>query len=176
VKRKYLGDSYDAVKRLWQQVFSELAPLFAEPQFVPEEIQSEFTLLTQIPLLTTPRPRVFSIFNDPDTGIRLPGRDQTEGRTHVSLSTIFQQLTNSAVRCVITYDQSDYRDSGLNLSAQRDAKMQWLAGKRVASFYYVSHAPFLFAFPIAAVMNEAKLLLRKTGIPATRLQELTSDA
>ena len=34
MKRDYLGDSYDAVKRLWQQALSGWAPLYAEPRFI----------------------------------------------------------------------------------------------------------------------------------------------
>ncbi len=33
VKRAYLGDSYDAVKRLWQQLLAEWAPLHASRDF-----------------------------------------------------------------------------------------------------------------------------------------------
>jgi hypothetical protein len=73
MKRDYLGDSYDAVKRLWQQVLAEWATLYAEPQFLPQDLREDFTRLTGIPLLTGRHPRDYSILNDPDTGIRLPG-------------------------------------------------------------------------------------------------------
>ncbi len=43
MKRVYLGDSYDAVKRLWQQALTEWAPLYVEPQFIPKDIQAEYT-------------------------------------------------------------------------------------------------------------------------------------
>ena len=51
MKRDYLGDSYDAVKRLWQQALLDWAPLYAEPRFMPQDLQEEFTRLTGIPML-----------------------------------------------------------------------------------------------------------------------------
>ena len=41
MKRQFLGDSYDAVKRLWHEAFSDWAPLPAEPRFIPEGIRQE---------------------------------------------------------------------------------------------------------------------------------------
>jgi len=87
VKRQYLGDSYDAVKRLWQEILAEWAPLHAEPRFIPEDIRSEFTAFTRIDLLNEHRPMFYAILNDPDTGIRLPNRlNQSDGRSHITLA------------------------------------------------------------------------------------------
>ena len=72
MKGQYLGDSYDAVKRLWQEVLAEWVQLYAEPRFIPGDIRSKFTAFTRIPLLNERRPTVYAILNDPDTGIRLP--------------------------------------------------------------------------------------------------------
>ena len=171
MKRKYLGDSYDAVKRLWQETFSEWAPLFAEPRFIPEDIQNEFTALTRIPLLGINRPSFYSIFNDPDTGIRLPNRpNQREGATHSNLPTIKKQLTEPAVCCVITFDQSHHRERGFSPVDQRNAKVSWLRKQRKHAFYYVSHAPFLFAFSKHGDMKEARARLLKLGIPESRIE------
>lgn len=52
-------------------------------------------------------------------------------------------------RAVITFDQSNYRLSGLKLDEQRQVKMRYLAKSGLFSFYYVSHAPFLFTCPSA---------------------------
>lgn len=156
MKRKFLGDSYDAVKRLWQEAFSEWAPLLAEPRSIPEDIRGEFTTVTRIPLLNDHRPAVYSIFNDPDTGIRLPDREnQNEGVTHINLATIANQLSNSTARCVLTFDQSHHRELGFTPADQRNAKVLWLRRRGLCAFYYVSHAPFLFAFSKEAHMKEA---------------------
>lgn len=87
MKRQFLGDSYDAVKRLWQETLVEWAPLLAESRFIPEDIRSDFTAFTRIPVISNNRPPIYSILNDPDTGIRLPDRqNQREGLGHINLS------------------------------------------------------------------------------------------
>jgi hypothetical protein len=172
MKRQFLGDSYDAVKRLWQQTFLEWAPLLAAPQFIPEDIQHEFTVLTRIPVLAANhRPQNYSIFNDPDTGIRLPDRaNQSEGASHINLVTISNQAKAAAVRCVITFDQSHHRESGFSPRDQRAAKVRWLEKDGLHAFYYVSHAPFLFAFSELTNLKEARDLLRAVGIPDSRFE------
>lgn len=171
MKRQYLGDSYDAVKRLWQEIFGEWAPLHAEARFIPDDIRTSFTLFTRIPILGTQRPSFYAILNDPDTGVRLPGRpNQREGCTHVSLATIHEQLQGVGVRCVITFDQSSHREPGLTPKDQRAEKVRWLQHRGVAAFYYVSHAPFLFAFSGPKHKREARDLLRRAGMPDIRIE------
>ncbi|MBU1181610.1 MAG: hypothetical protein KKF00_05485 [Proteobacteria bacterium] len=175
MKRDYLGDSYDAVKRMWQGMFADLAPLYAEPRFIQENLRAEFTLLTGIPMLLDKTKGVFSILNDPDTGIRLPGeRNQSEGRTHIAIDTIATQLKRGPL-CVITFDQSDYRNNGMKRNQQRRAKMQALAEKGLHSFYYVSHAPFLFAAPDLHSFLRIRTILRTAGIPEWRLESISKD-
>ncbi len=170
MKREFLGDSYDAVKRLWQETFSEWAPLLAESRFIPEDIRDDFTAITRIPLLIDRCPPAYSIFNDPDTGIRLPDRkNQNEGVTHINLATIANQLSNPAVRCVLTFDQSHHREPGFTPSDQRNAKVLWLRRQGLRAFYYVSHAPFLFAFSEEAHMREVRVRLLQVGIPESRI-------
>ena len=172
MKGQYLGDSYDAVKRLWQEIFAEWAPLHAEPRFIPKDIRNEFTAFTRIPLLNEHRPMLYAILNDPDTGIRLPKRaNQSEGKSHIALPTIREQLRNAAVQCVITFDQSTHREAGLSPQSQRDEKLQWLQRERLSAFYYVSHAPFLFAFSESARMELALRLIERAGVPADRIEK-----
>lgn len=171
MRRQYLGDSYDAVKRLWQELFAAWAPLLAEPKFIPEDIWHDFTAFTRIPVLANRRPPIYSIFNDPDTGIRLPDRkNQKEARSHISLATIAGQLRNSEVRCVVTFDQSHHREQGFSQKDQRNAKIQWLEHEGLHAFYYVSHAPFLFAFSSPIHMEQARNLLLKAGVPEGRIK------
>jgi hypothetical protein len=177
MKRAYLGDSYDAVKRLWQELLAPTAPLFAEPRFIPAELQLDFTRLTGIPILSSQPPGVFSILNDPDTGIRLPGEEnQSESRTHISISTVLEQLQRLQPRCVITFDQSDYRHGHLARDEQRRAKIASLSEAGASGFYYVSHAPFLFAFSTSAALREIHELLIHAGIPANRLETIDHNA
>lgn len=172
MKRRYLGDSYDAVKRLWREVLAEWAPLYAEPRYIPEDIRSAFTTFTHIPVLTDSRPRVYAVLNDPDTGIRLPGRkNQSEGGTHITLPTIHKQVRSAGVRCVITFDQSSHREPGLTRQDQRNAKRAWLRHHGVSAFYYVSHAPFLFAFSGPKHMKQARDILQRAGVPDWRIED-----
>jgi hypothetical protein len=171
MKRAYLGDSYDAVKRLWQQVFAGWAPLYANRQFIPDDIQSEFTCLTGVPMLCGDTSGPYSVLNDPDTGIRLPDEDnQSESRKHITLATICGQLRREAARAIVTFDQSDYRHSKLKLDEQRRVKMRYITASGLFAFYYVSHAPFLFAFPSADMRHELRQRLLSFGVPDTRLE------
>ena len=177
MKRDYLGDSYDAVKRLWQQVLQDSAPLFAEPRFLPPELRLDFTRLTNIPMLPPQPPAVFSILNDPDTGIRLPAEDnQSETRTHTSITAILHQFQQHSPRCIVTFDQSDYRHSDLKRDEQRLAKMRSLSAGNAFSFYYVSHAPFLFAFPTLGALQDIRALLLRAGIPENRFETFNQRA
>jgi hypothetical protein len=171
MKRAYLGDSYDAVKRLWQQALQGWAPLFAEPRYLPIDIRSEFTRLTGIPMLADRPPTPYAILNDPDTGIRFPkGKNQREGRRHIALLTIANQVHSPGVRAVLTFDMSIHRNGGLKREQQRHAKMRFLFDHGVWSFYYVSHAPFLFAFRDDRARQQLRTRLQKFGIPADRIQ------
>lgn len=171
MKRDYLGDSYDAVKRLWQQVLCDWAPLYAEPRFISRDLREDFTRLTSIPMLPDAAPPRYSILNDPDTGIRLPGEDnQTESRTHIALTTIRDQIQQHTPRTVISFDQSDYRHSELKRDEQRHAKMRYLADAGLFAFYYVFHAPFLFAFRDVDSCTQLRERLLSFGIPDDRFE------
>jgi len=157
MKREFLGDSYDAVKRMWCEVLAPWAPLYAELQFFPDEqLRRDFTKLTGIQMLTDKPKGNYSILNDPDTGIIMPGAQNPKVTSaHVTIDFIASQLpTKKGCRCVITFDQSDYRNSGQSREEQRRAKMCRLADEGLRCFYYVSHAPFLFAASDAEAMEE----------------------
>ena len=172
MKWAFLGDSYDAVKRMWRDMLADWAPLYAEPRFIPgNKLQQAFTRLTRIPMLPGEPAHPYSILNDPDTGIRLPGeQNQQEGRTHVTIETIADQLHHGA-RCVVTFDQSDYRRSNLSLGEQHRMKLRFLSRKGGDGFYYVSHAPFLFAATDAATLGQIRKILADAGLPDNRIED-----
>ena len=173
MKRDHLGDSYDAVKRLWRDLLQDWAPLGANSRFIPEDLREDYTHLTGIPVLEDKPPRPYSILNDPDTGIRLPReKNQSERRTHIAIPSIVQQLQGSGARCVITFDQTNYRGHELNLQGQRQAKIHAQNKKDFESFYYVSHAPFLFSVPDRKTFQDLWKLLTGAGIPASRLEKI----
>ena len=166
MERGKLGDSYDAVKRLWQEVLEKWAPLYANPRFVPEDLEAEYTRLTRIPLFREAPSGPYSILNDPDTGIRLPdAANQRESRRHIALHSIAEQLRLTKVRAVITFDQSNYRLTGERFKAQRQAKMRYLANEGFFPLYYASHAPFLFTCRSARMRREVRELLLDVGVP-----------
>jgi hypothetical protein len=174
VKPEYLGDPYDAVKRLWCELLSGWAPLCAETRFipdVPEDFRARYTLFTRIPMLTEDqRAAPFSILNDPDTGIRLPdARNQVEGRTHVTVASITNQFCDGNVRCVVTFDQS--YDRSKDRSQQRQKKMDYLTAKGFPSFYYVRpQVSFLFTVRDASMLQTLRGILTNPGLPANRLE------
>ena len=170
MKRKFLGDSYDIVKRFWRELLHGWAPIYAAPQFVPAELQEDYVMLLGIPMLAeTGSLTAHSILNDPDTGIRMPsGKDQSEGRTHITLGTIARQLSQGA-RCVVTFDQSNYRNLKLPRELQHELKRRHLAEAGVSSFYYDSHAPFLFATADPQSDFKVRRILRTAGVPDDRI-------
>jgi len=173
MKREFLGDTYDAVKRLWRDVLQDWAPLYFEPRFVPDDLREEFARLTGIPVLEDGTAGPHTILNDPDTGIRLPGTgNQAEGRTHITVPSVASQLRMQGVRCVITFDQSDYRGGHLDRRAQRQIKLGALREEGFDGFYYVSHAPFLFAAPDRSTCAAVWRLLTAAGLPVSRLEAL----
>lgn len=177
MKRSYLGDSYDVLKRLWQELLADWAPLYATPTFIPIDLRQEFTQLTRIPMLPDDPPSIYSILNDPDIGIRLPGEDnQEEGYTHISIKTIIDQLRDNGAQCVITYDQSNYRNIGMKLDEQRKVKMRRIVSKGFHGFYYVSHAPFLFAVPNTDALSQIQIILKNAGIPGKRFEKYQSQS
>ena len=173
---KKLGDSYDAVKRLWYEIFKKWgARLHADSRFFPrddlDDLQARYTRLTTIPVLHGTPAGPYSILNDPDTGIRLPdAADQKEGLTHIRLDTISEQLRPAKVRAVVTFDQSHYRQREETFERQREAKMRYLTTKGLFAFYYASHAPFLFTCRTASTLQGLRRLLLTFGIPKEKLE------
>lgn len=175
LNRKYLGDSFDAVKRVWADVLSGWAPLYANPRFIPSDLRSEFTAYTHIPVLSKDHVGNHAVLNDPDTGIYAPSReDQRVSVKHVSLGYIQHQLRNPFVRCVVTFDQSKHRTKKQTASDQRCAKLIWLERRGIPAFFYVSHAPFLFAFANPTDLKHASERFIQAGIPSTRFHRLGS--
>jgi hypothetical protein len=170
--RKYLGDSFDIVKRFWQEVIYHWAPLYANPRFIPKELRKEFTQLTRIKIWEKGKKyKRYAILNDPDTGIRSPnGKNQSEGVHHIRLATIIDQLSSGGPRCVVTFDQA-FRRHRIDAKQQRHSKLRHLHNKGISAFYYVSHAPFLFAFPNKSSLEELKRILIEAGIPSDRIED-----
>jgi hypothetical protein len=143
----YLGDSYDLVKRFWVENLRSVAPRFAHPSFIKEGIRDRYTTLTRIPILNLDvLPSVpFGIFLDPHTGIPLPN-ESSQGKTvsHATLPFMVEMNGKYHPSYMICFDQSYHRRHALSADGQREAKRDFLRERGIASFYYISHASFLF--------------------------------
>lgn len=174
MRHEFLGDSYDAVKRLWCQLLGSWATVYAHPQFIPLDLRTAYTRLTKIEMLPDKPRGAFSILNDPDTGITTKAQPSL-CVTHVSIEQIAYQCRSSGARCVTTFDQSFKRSTaeGDN-TTQRQVKLRALTEHGIPCFYYASHAAFLFAFASENCMAEAMSLLVSGGIPQRRIEEVKS--
>jgi hypothetical protein len=178
--KKHLGDSFDVVKRFWREQLAEIALLHAHPLFVEIDIRIEFTKLTEIPVIEfKEKPRFpFGLFFDPDTGIALPGDAIImPRRSHATLPFIVDEFKRWQPKYAICYDQSKHRKhkKGWTVEQQRAEKQSYLRERKIASFYYVSHAPFLFMAKESPTLEHIRNHLISLGIPEkVRLQPIVS--
>jgi len=171
VHKQYLGDSYDVVKRFWAESFRSIAPLYAHSRFVPLGIRDQYVSLTAIPILDSPPMTPFGILLDPDTGIPLP-KESTEQATakHAPLRFIVEINEELRPTYLICFDQSYHRKHLLTREEQREEKRKYLRDHQLNSFYYVSHAPFLFLSREAEALEAIRAKLSLLGIPSCRLE------
>ena len=141
MREKYLGDSFDIVKRFWAKHLAVIGPLFAHPRFVPPALSDAYTALTSIPIYDRSAPlsvqKTFGILLDPHTGVPLPSEVGELNASHAPLGFIeaeWQQLKPTYMVC---FDQSYHRRHELCRKDQRMCKMFWLNEHNIYSFYYV---------------------------------------
>lgn len=173
MNKEYLGDSYDLVKRFWSENLRSVAQLYACPKFVPQTIQPDYTTLTSIPILNPDRlpERPFGIMLDPHTGIPLPVEGSADASaSHVSLSYILQINEKFRPLYMICFDQSYHRSHELCKAKQLEQKREFLRGRGIGSFYYNSHAPFLFMAEDEENLRAVRSRLLSRGIPERRLE------
>ncbi|SRR6266568_476018 len=173
MNKKYLGDSYDLVKRYWAESLHSVAPLFAHSRFILNEIRSQYFLLTTIRILDphgslpeTP----FGILLDPDTGIPLPSCSREKATAkHSPLKFILDVNEQLKPQYIICFDQSHRRQNGFSMRDQRTEKRNFLQERGLGSFYFESHASFLFASQFSNVLEVLRNRLVTAGIPLNRL-------
>jgi hypothetical protein len=168
---KHLGDSYDLVKRVWAENLGSIAPMYAHPRFIPARIREKFIAVTLIPILdlaACPQ-QPYGLFLDPHTGIPLEAAAKTT-ISHASLAFIIEVKKSLAPAYMICFDQSCHRKHELDVSEQRAQKRSFLQKHGISSFYYVSHAPFLFMASKAATLADLRQRLLEVGIPQERFQ------
>lgn len=173
VDKRYLGDSFDIVKRFWAERLRAVAPLLAHPRFVPADLKSQFERMVSMRVLDrneTPA-GPFGLFLDPHTGVPLPTAPrQTATVSHAPLAFIEAEFSRLRPRYLVCFDQSHDRVPDLGRSDQRALKRADLKSRSLFSFYYVSHAPFLFAASDTAVLESLRSRLVEAGIPEWRFE------
>lgn len=136
-------------------------------------MREEYTALTDIPVRNLERnsPTPFGLLLDPDTGINMCTESpQNCSRTHASLPFILEVFDSLQPRYMICFDQSYHRRHKLNKQQQLDRKREFLESNGVESFYYDSHAHFLFMSKSAKTLNELKSRLIARGVPPERFE------
>ena len=165
---KYLGDSFDILKRFWVELLSPVASMHAHARFIPTALQQRFTRLTGAPIVgQTPNPdSPYSLLLDPHTGIPLPNAANQNLRvSHAPIDFIVGLFDDPQLSFIACYDQTAKREAGLPLVDQLDTKRNALLVHTVHSFYYVSHAPFLFASLSVDILNAIRKRMIDAGIP-----------
>jgi hypothetical protein len=166
----YLGDSYDLVKRYWREQLECVAPLYAHARFIRPALRERFTTLTSIPILDLKQlPKTsYGLFLDPHTGIPLPDDSSTKvSIAYAPLSYIVALNRQITPQYMICFDQSIHRKhkSGLSADQQRETKRSYLHTHDIVSFYYISHAPFLFMAKEITALRAIRNRLIALGIP-----------
>ncbi len=171
---RFLGDSYDLVKRFWAESLHPIGELYADGKFIPEKLREKFIQLTTMQFFDrSEKVRVsrFGLFLDPNTGISMPNASgQQTNLKHASLSYIVESFKKDSPTYLICFDQSHHRDRDLPKADQRKLKRSFLRKNGLDSFYYVSHAPFLFVSGDADTLESIRERLISIGIPACRFE------
>lgn len=169
MNRKYLGDSYDLVKRFFCSILTALGyEVVIDPMFTGEwgnGEQEAFYLLIGASPATTPIPnsRRTALLIDLDTGIRERG-----GRQHVSFDRIATEVNIHAL--VFVFDQSfSYQEDRHAIMRE---KLTAMTNRGCHCFYYDSHARFLFASLEVDALNVLLSRLREIGMPGSRLFQI----
>ena len=178
MKGIYLGDSYDIVKRFWAESLRPLAPRYSHPRFVPAGIRARYTAVTSIPVLDTDDlpGEPFGLLLDPHTGIPLPAESPAEATaSHAPLPFIVQVNERLRPAYMICFDQSYHRHHELSRTEQLEKKREFLRGHGMSSFYYDSHAPFLFTAGKAETLFAVRRRLVSLGVPEERFAFRVKD-
>ncbi len=173
MKENYLGDSYDIVKRFWADVLRPIAKLYVHPSFIPDSIKERFALVTRMPLYqasVSEAGRPFGIFLDPDTGIALPSaRHQRTSIAHASLDFIVRLYQEVKPEYLVCFDQSFKRGKAQSKREEMKVKCDAIEKRGYESFYFDSHASFLFVSHNAHTLVGIEKAISEAGIPSNRL-------
>ncbi len=161
---KYLGDSYDLVKRFFARELGNLGyQVAADPMFTgswSDEERIQFFKLVHASPENNRAPSRTALFLDPDTGIH-----ERSSRQHVSYARIADETDR--YQLVFSFDQSFSRQEAPAAVVQR--KIQAMKALGCSAMYYDSHARFLFASRVDNIIMELREHLMSVGLPGSRL-------
>ena len=169
-----LGDSYDIVKRFWREILSPIALMYAFARFIPEDLRQRYSALTGLPIRDEQSEGLYSLLLDPNIGFR---GEKTNG-DYIGAKFIADLFKNDqALQFAVCFDQSVARALRPAMLIELDSKRSALLTSEIFSFYYVSHAPFLFASPKRDVLVQVREAILNAGIPestaeGTRVQTI----
>ncbi|HEY2323176.1 MAG TPA: hypothetical protein VGJ82_09980 [Thermoanaerobaculia bacterium] len=160
---KYLGDSYDLVKRFFSRELTNIGyEVVADPMFTGPWADADKSRLLNLVQVSPERKNVVgrtALFLDPDTGIH-----ERQSRHHVSYARIAGET--ESYQLVFSFDQSfSRREAPITVIRRKIEAMRALG---CSAMYYDSHARFLFASRVDAVMELREHLL-SVGLPGSRL-------
>ena len=185
MKLRYLGDSYDLVKRdllTWLKPLGtwRVHPMFTEP-FCAEKITCYKKLLGVRRLITDkvlpPRPqrRAYielaqkhkhgNVLFDPNTGLKIEGTG-ADARSFLCIDELLASAHARPKALTAVFDQSLGHGKA---EKELKAKVNALRRAGVGCFAYYSHACFIFVSASPKRLKLARKLLLKAGIPEWRL-------
>lgn len=173
MREEYLGDSYDLVKHFWAASLMPIAPLYAYPRLIPVRLAERYSIITKIPVFDPTVTGQFGILFDPNTGIYLPHEELDRiTASHISLPLLIRVFNELRPAYAICFDQAFHRTHDLGRQGQMQMKVDFLRGRGIFSFYYLSHAPFLFMAASEEMVGCIRDRLICLGIPGRRLGHL----
>jgi hypothetical protein len=161
---KFLGDSYDIVKRFVVEAVDSLGySVYVDPMPTGDWAPSEAAFLRLVGARHVREHAAVgksALLLDPDTGIGVRA-----SRRHTTPEHIVSHFARHAL--VIAFDQSFSR--GKPVLAQLRDKVRRVRDLEGDAFYYSSHASFLFAAPNASELDRVRDVLRHRGLPESRI-------
>lgn len=164
MRARFLGDSYDIVKRFFCEALrSQGFTVFIDPMLTGAWSGQEDSFFRFLGVERCP-PReglqgMTALLLDPDTGVSEKG-----SLAHVSYERLAQEADNHAL--VFSFDQAFSRagESGSRL----EAKLGALNARGCAALYYASHAHFLFVSREHGHLQRLRAHLVGLGLPDSR--------
>lgn len=181
---RFLGDSFDIVKKCLLGWLESCGPWSALPMFTeqvsPKQVQA-FERLIGVPLISpevlsadTDRAKYFAcardcrshLFIDPDTGLRLKVKRGKDAPLYLFGPELVAIASARPERLTLVFDKSVARGRE---EEQLRAKLKTLSSEGIHGVAYVSHACFLLVGRNSALVDRAtQALLEESKLPEER--------